>query len=506
MEIFKDPVTLPCGHSFCRDCITKTFDHQDKDDLRCPECQQRFSRRPGLNKNFRLSNIAEACTQSEQEETGIFCTFCDLPVPADKFCLQCETSMCNRHLTRHNMRTSEHTLLPPSTDLKNRKCPTHKKILEFYCMEDSACICVSCRLDGDHKGHKVEILDKAADHKKKTMKSEVEMLRSVQEVREQKIQSLQKSRTRLYKKTAVVSKRVTDQFQNLRKELGILEQKVLSEIRRQEKIMSVSSTHLIQQLETKNKELSKMIGDMEMLMRTTDPLTILQDQEFEKDDTSNGEEDTEIEEIRGPGDLQTDTNLKSLFEDVYNIVKNVENGIFRYEPTDITLDPTTAGKNLYISGDLCKAHVTDQSYPETPDSFEYPMVLSIEKFNSGNYYWEVDIGESGEWRVGVSYSSIARRGRESLIGDNDKSWCLRRYCNQIYARHDCKDVLIPNSTLDKRLGVYLDYDEGKLSFYQWTDGLRHLHTFTANFSDNLHAAFGFVARSGELSWVKIFKG
>ncbi|XP_040293913.1 E3 ubiquitin-protein ligase TRIM8-like [Bufo bufo] len=457
MEIFKDPVTLPCGHSFCRDCITKTFDHQDKDDLRCPECQQRLSRRPGLNRNFRLSNIAEACTQSEQEETGIFCTFCDLPVPADKSCLQCETSMCNRHLTRHNMRTSEHTLLPPSTDLKNRKCPTHKKIFEFYCMEDSACICVSCRLDGDHKGHKVEILDKAADHKKKNLKFRQETLRSMQEKMNQKIQSLQSCSIRLLKKAAVLSKRVTDQFQNIRKELGILEQKVLSEILRQEKIMSVSSTHLIQQLETKNNELSKMIGDMETLMRTTDPLTVL---EFKKDDyisdTNSCEEDTEIQELRGPGDLQTDTNLKLLFKDAYNIVKNVENGIFRYEPTDITLDLTTAGNNLHISEDLCKAHVTDQSYPETPDSFENPMVLSIEKFNSGNYYWEVDIGESGEWRVGVSYSSIARRGRESLIGDNDKSWCLRRYCNQIYARHDCKDVCIPNSASCERLRIYLD--------------------------------------------------
>lgn len=132
-------------------------------------------------------------------------------------------------------------------------------------------------------------------------------------------------------------------------------------------------------------------------------------------------------------------------------------------------------------------------------------MLSIETFNFGQYYWEVKTSEWGDWRVGISYSSIDRRGRDSLIGDNDKSWCLRMYGNKIFARHNSKDVLIAHTTSCGRLRVYLDYDDGKLSFYRLSEPQRHLHAFTANFTNTLHAAFALVAWSGRRSWVKIIK-
>ncbi|XP_073516504.1 E3 ubiquitin-protein ligase TRIM39-like [Phyllobates terribilis] len=492
-DIYKDPVTLPCGHSFCRDCITKTFDHQDEDDHRCPECQQRFKRRPELIRNYRLHNMAEACTLSDRKETGIFCTFCDLSVPAEKFCLQCETFMCHKHVTRHNKEALGHTLLPPSTDLRKIKCPVHEKILEYYCKEDRCCICESCWVDGDHTRHQVEPLKKAVEHKKKKLMYKREKLRSMQEKSQRKIQSLQEHSSRAHEKMEVVSKRVNGQFQNFRNQLEILERRVLSEIIRQEEMVSRSNAHLIQRLEKKNDELSKRIEDVEKLMSINDSLMVLQDEELEKDDfceVNHWEEATELEEARCEGDLRAAVDLKSALQNISNIVTSVEKGIYMYEPTNITLAAETICNNADISWDK------DGARKPTPDGADYSMFLSMENFSFGRYYWAVKTSESGGWRVGVCDSSIARRGQESLIGDTDKSWCLYRYGNKIYARHDGKDVPVPHVASYDRLLVCLDYDEGRLSFYELNDPLRHLHTFNANFTSMLFAAFGL--HSGKL--------
>ncbi|XP_056373888.1 E3 ubiquitin/ISG15 ligase TRIM25-like [Hyla sarda] len=170
LNIYTNPVTLRCGHNFCRDCIDQVLNTQNRAGVySCPICKEQFKKRPALKRNITLCNEVEnfRSTQPHQEEiTGIYCTYCvDSPVPAVRSCLMCEASLCDKHLKVHS-KGQDHVLTDPRTSLENRKCLIHKKILEYYCTEDSTCICVYCAAE-KHRRHRVEKLDEASEEKKK---------------------------------------------------------------------------------------------------------------------------------------------------------------------------------------------------------------------------------------------------------------------------------------------------------------------------------------------------
>src|SRR4029434_2433001 len=123
---------------------------------------------------------------------------------------------------------------------------------------------------------------------------------------------------------------------------------------------------------------------------------------------------------------------------------------------------------------------------------------------SGRCYWEVEW--SGDVDISVSYKSISRRGGdvgvayksiqrkgqndESWLGHNDKSWSLE-FDNIYSARHNNEGTAIPApSSRSRRVGVYLDWPAGTLSFYSVSsDTLTHLHTFHSTFTEPLYPVF-----------------
>ncbi|KAM9316311.1 uncharacterized protein PAF06_007310 [Gastrophryne carolinensis] len=203
LNIYSDPVTLGCGHSFCRGCIDHALEAQEEyGDYSCPQCRQKFEIRPTLERNITLNNIVKnlQSTQADQEETQIFCTYCiHAPVAAAKSCLLCEASLCEDHLRVHS-KSPEHVLCNPTTTLKYRKCSAHKKILEYYCTEDSALICVSCSLAGEHRGHRVEMIDEAFESRKKKLKDARQKLETKKEETEEAVQQLRIKKDELSRK------------------------------------------------------------------------------------------------------------------------------------------------------------------------------------------------------------------------------------------------------------------------------------------------------------------
>ncbi|XP_073477794.1 uncharacterized protein [Aquarana catesbeiana] len=162
LKIFKDPVTLKCGHNFCLDCITHEFQTNSRIEgyvgrykvCSCPECKENFYSLVGLIKNVNLRNMTERLFSKSPTASGTICTFCvESPTPAVQYCLHCEASLCDNHLTVHS-KSVQHVLTDPITHLEIEKCSDHNKSLEYYCTEDSACICVYCHLIGEHKGHR----------------------------------------------------------------------------------------------------------------------------------------------------------------------------------------------------------------------------------------------------------------------------------------------------------------------------------------------------------------
>ncbi|XP_073423703.1 E3 ubiquitin/ISG15 ligase TRIM25-like [Dendrobates tinctorius] len=497
LSVFKDPVILRCGHNFCRVCIDRVLDTQEKSGVySCPECREEFWERPALMRNINLYNVAERflITQPEQEEiTGICCTYCvDSPVPAVRSCLHCEASLCDKHLKVHS-KSTQHVLSDPSTSLEKRKCSVHNKILEYYCTEDAVCICVSCSLVGKHEEHQVEMLDEASEKKKNKLRNILHILTIKRERTEEKVKTLKDHRRKVQKMAAGEAERVKALFIDIRRQLDDLEKNVLSEISRQEKEESLST--LTKQLEIKKDELSRKMRHIEELCNMTDPLTVLQesdtgylcDPEEEGGDEDPGEHDKQPHD----GDDLDVAVISHTLHTLCDVISGIRSGIYVEGPADILLDVTTAANNLLISDDLKTATWTDekQKRPKTAERFQDYQVMSRRGFTSGRHYWDVEISRSGCGRAGMCYPSIDRRGRQSYAGNSNKSWSLcRTHNNHYFMRHDKKEILLPDKISSDRFRICLDYEAGQLSFYELCNPIRHLHTFTATFSEPLHVA------------------
>eukprot|EP00079_Xenopus_tropicalis_P031753 XP_017945524.1 PREDICTED: tripartite motif-containing protein 7-like [Xenopus tropicalis] len=527
LSIYTDPVSLPCGHNFCRGCIGGVLGTQEGSGAySCPECRAEYQERPALPRNRALGNIAERFrpTETEPGETGIFCTYCLLsPVPAAKSCLLCEASLCDTHLRGH-CQSAEHVLTEPTASFMGRKCSVHHKVLEYHCCEDSACICVYCWVDEKHRGHRVELLSEASEKKKEKLRKVLEKLSPEREETERGAQRLQERRREVTEVAAGETERVTALFRGIREELEALEKRLLSEIFRRKEELSLPLTELIQQLEIKKDELSRKIRHIEELCNMADPLTVLQEQweshgavfcGAEGADTEGRERegaegaDTEGREREGTegadtegrerggikvpavGDLDVGRISETLLTGLAGIVTGVEGRIYGQEATELVLDINTTGNHVSVSGDGKSASYshTDQRRPQTPRRFQVPQALSTRSFPSGRHYWEVEGSESGGWGVGAAYPSIERGGGQSYIGNNNKSWCLCRCNNNYTVIHDSKDTQLLHVPSCRRIRISLDYEAGRLSFYELSEPIRHLHTFTASFTEPLHAAF-----------------
>ncbi|XP_063788589.1 E3 ubiquitin-protein ligase TRIM7-like [Pseudophryne corroboree] len=500
LTTYTDPVSLRCGHIFCRDCIVMVLDTQkEAGGYSCPECRAEYQERPALEKNRKLSNIVERflCSHPEPEETQIFCTYCDSPVPATKTCLQCDSSFCDKHLSKHS-KSAEHVLTEPTVSFESRKCSVHKEMVKYYCCEDSAAMCTSCWMDGDLQGHHVELLNVVFKKKKETLRSVTETLKSEREEMERRVQRLQDHRRKEKEKAAGVTERVTDLFRDIREKLDTLERGVLGEISRQEEQMSRSVSDLITQLETQKDELSRKISSMEEIYNISDPLNFLK-KEPDSDVISHKSCDV-TSDVRLAGCVYEGTISQMLHRRLLHLSDNLmdlqtKRQLSVMEKADILLDIKTANNYIIVSLDCRSASYTDvnQKKLDRPERFLSQQVLSSCSFSSGRHYWEVDVSKAEKWLIGVAGHSIGRKvkSKEGVIGFNDKSWSLCCIDN-LAARHNNihykVEEIDPGSPV-QTVGIYLDYEAGHLSFYQLCDPIRHLHTFSATFTEPLYAAF-----------------
>ncbi|XP_034151232.1 NLR family CARD domain-containing protein 3 [Esox lucius] len=165
-------------------------------------------------------------------------------------------------------------------------------------------------------------------------------------------------------------------------------------------------------------------------------------------------------------------------------------GLIKYA-CDLTLDPDTAYRTLCLSeGNRTVTWGEEQPYPDHPDRFMYWSQVLCREGLTGRCYWEAEW--SGDWaQIGMTYKEIKRRGPgdDSRLGANDKCWSL--YCSHksFSARHI---IAIPatSSSWSNRVGVYLDWPAGTLTFYSVSsDTLTHIHTFRSTFTEPLFPGF-----------------
>lgn len=150
---------------------------------------------------------------------------------------------------------------------------------------------------------------------------------------------------------------------------------------------------------------------------------------------------------------------------------------------DVTLDPDTAYPSLILSDNLRQVRYSylQQDLPDNPERFNlFPCVLGSPCFIAGRHYWEVEVGDKAKWTIGVCEDSVCRKGGVTSAPQNG-FWAVSLWYGKEYWALTSPMTALPLRTPLQRVGVFLDYDAGEVSFYNVTE---RCHTFTFS-----HATF-----------------
>ncbi|XP_078073597.1 nuclear factor 7, brain-like isoform X3 [Mustelus asterias] len=160
-------------------------------------------------------------------------------------------------------------------------------------------------------------------------------------------------------------------------------------------------------------------------------------------------------------------------------------------PATVTLDPCTANPWLILSEDQTSVRDGElwRPLPATSERFDtWPCVLGSEGFISGRHYWEVEVGAKTWWGLGVARESAERRGRMDATPETGY-WTVWLAPERGYvARTSPVDTRLTLSVKPRKVGVFLDYESGQVSFYN-ADNMSHLHTYTHTFTEVIFPIF-----------------
>ncbi|NXX14766.1 TRI39 ligase, partial [Podargus strigoides] len=138
----------------------------------------------------------------------------------------------------------------------------------------------------------------------------------------------------------------------------------------------------------------------------------------------------------------------------------------------VTLDPDTAHPDLVLSEDRKSVRRAEgrRDLPDNPRRFDYwPFVLGCQGFASGRHCWEVEVGDGGDWAVGVARESIRRKGHLSLCPQGG-IWGVEKWGGQVRALTTRKVTPLPLRWVPRRVSVHLDYAAGTVAFFDAEEG------------------------------------
>uniref|UniRef100_A0A8B9BYJ3 TRI27 protein n=1 Tax=Anser brachyrhynchus TaxID=132585 RepID=A0A8B9BYJ3_9AVES len=416
---FQEPVSIPCGHNFCRECITRCWEGLEGN-FSCPQCRQTAS-----HKSFRpsreLAKIAEIAQQLSLQ--------------------------AGRGAAGHE-----------------GWCQQHQEALKLFCKEDQQPICTVCDRSQAHRLHTVLPAEEVAQEYKEEIQARLQLLK---EEREKYLES-RKSRARknLYlEKTKNEGKKIVCEFEQLHQFLKEQERLLLTQLADLDRAISRVQEEAVVKVSEEMAHLDTLIWEMEGKFQQPASKFLLDIRRLLKS--------CEVMKFNPP--VEISPNLERRLEDF--LQKNVlvrctlrkcqDSLMFKLqEPTNVTLDPATAHPNLQLSEDQkqVRGQLVPQDLPDNPERFDFePCVLGCQGFTSGRHFWEVEVGQGGVWALGVARETAKRKGPTSLT-PKEGIWALEAYHSLTSPRANVRLNQLP-----RRIRVSLDYEGGRVAFFSSDD-------------------------------------
>ncbi|XP_020771262.2 E3 ubiquitin-protein ligase TRIM65 isoform X2 [Odocoileus virginianus] len=446
LELYKEPVTLRCGHNFCGACIRDWWGRCEKV---CPECREPFPDGAELRRNVALSGVVEQlrATPGPGPDPG-----------------------------------------------PGARCPRHGRPLELFCRTEGLCVCCVCTVR-ECRLHERVLLDAERRAREAQLRATLEATQQQAAQAKRQLQELQQRSSQIQNSACTLTSVVSGKISRLLQALELQRARALRDI-------NVAKTQALEQAEEEEQRLQRHLEAMSLSdRRICHLLEHLDDQTF-------FQESQQLVPPGPLGPLtlpQWDEDqqlggLKELLSQLCALL--LEDGAHPGGPAEaadlgsvdyrnLTFDPVSANRHLYLSQqDQRVKHLLKPRGPDRPGSFELWQVQCAQSFQAGQHYWEVR-ASSHSVTLGVAYSELTRRRQgphTDNIGRGPSSWglCIQEDCTQAW--HDGKARRLP-AVSGRLLGVDLDMASGCLTFYSLEPKTQPLHTFHAIFTRPLYPIF-----------------